>query len=316
MSKYTSIYGHHDLLRMISDIQPGTYLFYGAVSIGKRTVAFETARYGLCLDIPGDSCKCHSCVQFQQGSHPDFLCIGRTDKVRVLDVDRLLEFLSKMPFLSKRKIAVIDNIHNMTYEASNRLLKVLEEPPEGFSFFLITHDITQVFDTVLSRCIRYRFGSLSQEDLTNVIWKKMGFELSEARVLSWISCKSSIDVFSQAGTCIKCRDRALRLITIARHGDLIEIMDFIDKIDRVDYPVLIDMTMLLLTDLLFIQEGVGIVNADLKESLEKLSKSFNSKALVAATSIFSQAKKNMYLNVNLGIVLKNIMIKTQPMFTA
>lgn len=292
--------------------QTGTFLFHGPPSVGKRTVAFETCRYLLCLENKSDSCDCRSCRHFND-RHPDFLYVGQ-DGIRVADADLILDFCSKMPFLSNKKTIVLDNADDISWEAANRLLKTIEEPPDNFCFFIITSNPQVLLPTILSRCIKYEFGMLSQEDVVNILWQKLGYDPPKARVLGWISSGSTIDIFSQAGTYLKLRDMAHEFISNIRRRDVIGSMDYIDKIERSNLNIFVDMIVLILTDIMFIQNNVtDIANVDLKDGLESMSKTFNPKMLVAATSIFSQAKKNAHLNINLNLNLKNILIKTYPL---
>jgi len=181
---FTSIIGHEFIKPRLSSLvkkgnKTGTYLFFGPPSVGKRTMAFDIARHILCVGESGDDCSCRSCKRFGK-DHPDFLCIGQNEKIKVSDADTLLEFAESMPFISDGKVAVIDNADDATWEASNRLLKTLEEPRPGFSFFLVSSDAGKILPTVRSRCIEYVFETLSQQDVINIIWKKMGFDLPQA----------------------------------------------------------------------------------------------------------------------------------------
>lgn len=315
---FSSIIGH-DLLKQrlsahLEKDPAGTYLFHGPASVGKRSMAYEASRALLCLNNTGDDCDCVSCKRFKKG-HPDFFSIGQDGKIKVADVDRFLEFTETAPLLSKLKVAVLDNAHEITWEAANRLLKTLEEPPMNFVFFLVTSDPQSLLLTVLSRCIKYEFGSLSREDLTNIIWKKLGFTLPEATVLGWMGSGSSIDIFSKAGLYLKYRKMAFEFISGIRYRPLVDSMDYVDKIEKQDMSIFLDMIMLILTDFLLLKNNVAdIANADLLDDLKKTIIDLNDRALVGITSSFSQLKRDMRLNVNLGLSTKNALIKTYPMF--
>jgi DNA polymerase-3 subunit delta' len=317
---FSSIIGHDQLKERLSahlkKDPAGTYLFYGPASIGKRTTAFEASKAVLCHNRIADDCDCPSCKKFKSG-HPDFFTVGQDGKIKVADVDRFLEFAETTPLLSDFKAAVLDNAHEITWEAANRLLRVLEEPPAGFVIFLVSSDPQSLLLTVLSRCIRYEFGALSREDLTNIIWKKLGFSPAEASILGWMAAGSSIDIFSKAGLYLKHRGTALEFLSGVRYRPLVDSMDFIDKIEKQDLPIFIDMIMLILTDFLLLKNNVpDIANADLLDVMKKASVDLNGKALIGVAGQFGQLKRNMRLNVNLGLNLKNVLIKTHPLFLA
>jgi len=206
-------------------------------------------------------------------------------------------------------VTVIDNADTTTWEASNRMLKTLEEPPDGFSFVLVTSRPDQVLGTLRGRSLQIRFGVLSQEDVVNVVWKRLGFELTKAKVIAWIA-SSSADVFSNAGVYVKHRDNALEFVTTLTRPDPISPLDFVEKIDRKEIPIFADTLTVVLTDLLLLRNGAGeIANVDIRDDLEKMAKSFSSKSLLAITAAASQIKRHAYLNVNLAMVLKSTAIR-------
>jgi DNA polymerase-3 subunit delta' len=312
-----NVVGHQNIkdmfLKKITGDPSGTYLFFGPPSIGKRTMAFEIAKVILCENRK-DECLCQSCKIFSKG-HPDFLCVGRTERIKVEDIDRILDFAYISPFLSNYKVVVLDNAHNITWEASNRLLKVLEEPPQGLSFFLVTAEPQALLKTILSRCIQYEFQMLPREDMTNILWKKMSFELSQARILGWLASDASADIFSKAGHYLKYRDMAFAFMSEFKRKRLIDSLDFVDKVERDDLTIFIDMIVLLLTDMLLLKYDVkDIANADLGEKLRKVNDGVSYKALVWAVSNISQVKRYEHLNINLNLALKNSLIKVYPIF--
>ena len=315
---FSSVIGHKVIKEKLGDLltrgSAGTYLFYGPPSVGKRTMAFELAKAILCLNKIDMECTCKSCKKFYSG-HPDFLCIGQHETIKVSDVDSILDFTSLSSLLSNEKVIVIDNAQDITWEAANRLLKVLEEPPPKVSFFLITPDPNALIPTILSRCIKYEFGALSREDLTNIIWKKLGFDLPQAQVLGWLASDSSFDVFAKAGHYLKYRNLAYEFLAGIKTRDLSDSLDFVDKVDRPDLGIFADMLVIVITDLLLLYNRIkAITNVDLIEPLEKLALTFKDRALVASMATFSQVKKDIYLNVNLNMVLKSTIIKTYPLF--
>jgi DNA polymerase III subunit delta' len=302
------------LTTFLSGDVTGTYLFYGPNNVGKRTSAFEIARFLLC-GTKQKNCSCRSCKKFNE-DHPDFLCIGRSDKIKVKDIDLLLEFSYLSPFFSRYKITVIDNADNITWEAANRLLKILEEPPPGFVFFLISSNPEAIIPTILSRCIKYEFSVLSKGNLISIIRKKLGFETEKAVILGNIATVVSLNVFDKASQYLRYRDMALNMLSAFKKNGLLTVLDCVDKIDREEVPIFADMFLLLLTDILLTQNKISLIaNSDLSKDIEKMSLEFKEKALLIAVDIFSQLKRNLYLNVNMPCVLKNSLIKVFPLLT-
>jgi DNA polymerase-3 subunit delta' len=316
----SSVVGH-DILKeklkaLLQRDSSGTYLLHGPPSVGKRTTAFELAKAILCLDKKDDDCTCKSCSRFYT-DHPDFICIGQHDTIKVSDVDSILNFTSLSSLLSDKKVIIIDNAQDITWEAANRLLKVLEEPPPKVTFFLVTYNPNLLIPTILSRCVKYEFGVLSREDLTNIIWKKLGFDLPQAQVLGWLASDSSMDVFSKAGHYLKYRNMAFEFLSGVKSRDVSDSLDFIDKVDRPDLGIFADMLLLVMTDMLLLMNKIkSITNVDLIEPLEKIVPTFKDRALIGCVATFSQLKKDSRLNINLSMALKNMVIKTYPLLNS
>jgi len=312
------VIGHEQVKRKLyhrlSKSSSGTFLFYGPPSVGKRTTAFEIAKRILCLTGSwDDDCFCASCRKFD--SHPDFICTGRTEKIRVDDIDTILDFSQTAPFLSNKKVIILDNADVISIEAANRLLKILEEPPKDFSFILVSSYPQGIISTILSRCVKYEFGSLSREDLTNILWKKMGFGLPEARILGWVASNSSLDVFSNAGKCLQYKALSFDLVSGLKKKSLLDLLELMDKIEGSDFEIFINMVIVILTDLLLIKNKINsIVNEDILEELKSLSEALKDKSLMWAISIFNQIKKYGYLNINYAQASKNALIKIYPAF--
>lgn len=312
---FSNIIGHkkeiEKLESMIKQGFSGSYLFYGPMSTGKRTIAFEVTKILLCEKGDPDGCSCRSCKKFGS-EHPDFLFIGG-EKIKVVDVDKVLDFFSVAPLISSQKVVVIDNSHNITWEASNRLLKILEEPPEGFLLILISSNPEKLLPTILYRCIKIEFESLEQRHMITILTKKLGFEINQALALVNMSSYCLMDIFSCAGQYLCQRELALEFVNSMKSKPLIFILDFIDKIDKDSLSIFSDMIILILTDILLLQEGFNdLTNKDLEKNLLKCAEKYNLKALIGIVNIFSQVKKNAHLNINMNLVLKSTIMKSHP----
>jgi DNA polymerase-3 subunit delta' len=313
---FNNIVGHDKIKSRLSSIfeKEGcnrTFMFYGPPCSGKRTVAFEYSKVILCNSHIGDECTCKSCIRFPD--HPDFMCIGRNDKIKVADIEDILKFSETAPFLSSNKIVIIDNADSISVDVSNRLLKILEEPPSVFTFILVTSNPNNILHTVRSRCMNIKFGALSQMDMINVIMSKMGFEPVKARLLGWIGHGSAIDIFSKAGKYLQYRETALNFVSGIKHNSLISLIDFIDNIEKNDMSIFIDMIILIMTDIILLSNNIEtIVNVDLRDDLKKISNNLNVKSLIISIGLFTQIKKYQYLNINLFHAIKNALIKSKP----
>jgi replication-associated recombination protein RarA len=308
---FSRICGHEALLSTLATLvgKQGSFLFYGPPSVGKKMIANIIAQYDLCLDKKEESCTCKSCKIIQHG-HPDLLQVGKGGKVLVEDVDELINFNSRAPFISSMKVAVVDSIENASPEAANRLLKILEE--SKFNFFLISSDLSRVLPTIASRCFKMKFESLSADEIATIMMKKFGFDALSSRTLGWIGSSMAIDIFSNAGTCLKVRDMVCDFISTIR--DLLKSLEFVDRIEKANLPLFCDLVVSVLTDVLLLKNGIDdIINADRRDVLQKVSKTLNDKAVVTSLGFLSQVKKDSHLNVNLGLAFKSTLIKVHPL---
>jgi DNA polymerase III subunit gamma/tau len=135
------------------------YLFTGARGVGKTSAARILAKALNCANGPAENpCnECENCREITRGTHPDVMEIDGASHNRVDDIRDLIETVRYMPSKGKYRIYVIDEVHMVTTQAFNALLKTLEEPPEHVLFIFATTDPQKIPDTVLSRCLRYDF---------------------------------------------------------------------------------------------------------------------------------------------------------------
>lgn len=145
-----------------------SYLFTGIKGIGKSLFAEEFAKMILCDSNQEKPCgKCKSCLEFQGRSHPDFLVVkpieGKTIKIE--QIRYLQEKIAEKPVTSEKKVYIIDEADTMTREASNALLKTLEEPPTYATLILITDNESKLLVTIKSRCTKIAFEPLTGEEL-------------------------------------------------------------------------------------------------------------------------------------------------------
>ena len=153
---------------------PNAYLFTGIRGIGKTTIARIIAKSLNCKNGIENLCKknyCDNCVAISNSSHIDVLEMDAASKTGVDDVRDLIEFSRYGPTSSKYKIFIIDEVHMLSKQAFNALLKTLEEPPEYLKFIFATTEIKKIPVTVISRCQRYDLSRIKSLELFNFITK-------------------------------------------------------------------------------------------------------------------------------------------------
>ena len=153
---------------------PNAYLFTGIRGVGKTTIARLVARALNCLNGIESVCKeslCKNCEAIANSNHIDVLEMDAASKTGVDDVRDLIEFSRYGPTSAKYKIFIIDEVHMLSKQAFNALLKTLEEPPEYLKFVFATTEIKKIPITVVSRCQRFDLPRIKSLELFNFIKK-------------------------------------------------------------------------------------------------------------------------------------------------
>ncbi len=156
-----------------ADKIPNAYLFTGIRGIGKTTIARIVAKTLNCSNGIENKCKvkCDNCDPIASSNHIDVLEMDAASKTGVDDVRDLIEFSRYGPTSAKYKIFIIDEVHMLSKQAFNALLKTLEEPPEYLKFIFATTEIKKIPITVVSRCQRFDLSRIKSTELFEFIKK-------------------------------------------------------------------------------------------------------------------------------------------------
>lgn len=161
------------------------YLFSGSRGTGKTTLARLFAKALNCFERgpEGEPCnKCPSCVSIAKGSSLAVLEIDGASNRGIEEMRRLQETIALLPAGGSFKIYLIDEVHMLTKEAFNALLKSLEEPPAHVKFFFATTEPEKIPLTILSRCQRFQLGRLLEEEIVaklELIAHDLGLEVDK-----------------------------------------------------------------------------------------------------------------------------------------
>ena len=153
---------------------PNAYLFTGIRGIGKTTTARIVAKSLNCSNELDKICNddlCENCEAISNSNHIDVLEMDAASKTGVDDVRDLIEFSRYGPTTAKYKIFIIDEVHMLSKQAFNALLKTLEEPPEYLKFIFATTEIKKIPITVVSRCQRFDLSRIKSLELFKFIKK-------------------------------------------------------------------------------------------------------------------------------------------------
>ena len=216
---------------------PNAYLFTGIRGVGKTTIARIVAKALNCSNGIENKCKtkCDNCDAITNSNHIDVLEMDAASRTGVDDVRELIEFSRYGPTSSKYKIFIIDEVHMLSKQAFNALLKTLEEPPEYLKFIFATTEIKKIPVTVVSRCQRFDLSRIRSPELftyiKNIKDKEGGKITDDAlKLIVKISEGSVRDALSLL-------DRALLTLNLKTELDLKsaqKIFGFFDKTQLID----------------------------------------------------------------------------------
>lgn len=170
---FNEIAGEGDIVKTLknsldNDRISHAYLFSGPRGVGKTTSARLIAKGVNCLKngISSSPCnECENCREIDNGSFIDLIEIDAASNRGIDEIRELKDKINYQPSKGRKKIYIIDEVHMLTKEAFNALLKTLEEPPEHVIFILATTEPDKILPTIISRCQRYDFKSLTYTEV-------------------------------------------------------------------------------------------------------------------------------------------------------
>jgi DNA polymerase-3 subunit gamma/tau len=229
------------------------YLFAGPRGTGKTSTAKILAKAVNCLDPQGvEPCnKCANCVDVNEGRSLDVLEIDAASNRGIEEIRELKERLGFVPSNGKYKVYIIDEVHMLTQEAFNALLKTLEEPPAHVIFIMATTEPQKVPATILSRCQRFDFKKITGRDMEKRLQEILTASgvKAEKGVLSLIVKKAEgglRDAISLLDQCLSCGEEKLTLETaykvlgMVKNDFLLSLMDAMIKKDAAEVLRLLD----------------------------------------------------------------------------
>lgn len=270
----------HITTTLVNQIKSGkighAYLFCGSRGTGKTTTAKIFARAINCLNPQnGSPCgKCENCLSLSQNNSPDIFEIDAASNNKVENVREIRDKIMYPPVVGKYKVYIIDEVHMLTGEAFNALLKTLEEPPEHAVFILATTEVYKIPQTILSRCMRFDFRLVDNGELIKLvsgIFDEIGREYEEDAIKfiakSGEGCVR--DTLSVAEICASFTDDKITL------SQVLEVMGATD-----DYKVLELLediftsnggkALTMIDTLLTLGKSVGMIFKDLIEGVREL----------------------------------------------
>ncbi|WP_339068249.1 DNA polymerase III subunit gamma/tau [Fusobacterium animalis] len=172
-SSFSEVSGENEIVKSLklslkNKSMAHAYLFSGPRGVGKTTIARLIAKGVNCLNLKenGEPCnECKNCKAINEGRFSDLIEIDAASNRSIDEIRSLKEKINYQPVEGLKKVYIIDEVHMLTKEAFNALLKTLEEPPAHVIFILATTELEKILPTIISRCQRYDFKPLDLEEM-------------------------------------------------------------------------------------------------------------------------------------------------------
>ena len=236
------------------------YLFSGGRGTGKTTSAKILARAVNCLNPKdGEPCnECEICKEILDGSLTDVVEMDAASNNSVDDIREIRDEVNFLPTKAKYRVYIIDEVHMLTTGAFNALLKTLEEPPEHVKFILATTEPGKLPTTILSRCQRFDFKKIGNQDI-----------IKRLKII----CKESN---------IKITDEALSIIAVLSEGAMRDAISILERCSQEDLKEI---------DASLVKELVGIPSLEyISEIAENILERKTTEALEVVDKIIADGK--------------------------
>ena len=279
-------------------------LAHAYLIVGKDGVITSDYGFYLAKKIVGKcgACgKCHSCLMIEEGSHPDVSNYPKNfgEKIAVADVEKLLEKVYLKPIIGDSKVFVLSNLANMAEIAQNKILKVLEEPPENTYFILTAPNTTSVLPTIQSRCVKIAMEEFSKEQVYDFL--KDEYKDKDKLQLVSMSCGGIITDAINAMKSDKILlqyERAFNIISkLTSSKEMVTVMQYFQEKDELE---ILKFMQMIYRDMLMIRSRAEnlVYNRGELEHLKERARYFSNATLIESIDQVGKAILRMNSFVN------------------
>lgn len=342
-----SVFGHEKQKNLLlsflqTERLPHAFLFAGQNGIGKKKVAFEFIKHILCVN--GNGCDtCRACIKIERQTHPDLLLIGPQEK-KTYDESGSLDNEEKSssltarsyiprsliagdkdgkirginqevlayPYEGSKRVILIDDADRMRKDASDALLKTLEEPPPYNIFFLITSSEREIPLTIRSRCFRVSFSPLQRKHIEKFFLEVLNADEKRARLLSQISYGSiGNGQFWMKESNLNLRRKIAELAT-GKSRSFLNATNLSEQVTKTsaDLSMYLSFLLSLLRDMYVAREQKDtamVVNRDVRELLDW--ERIDTRWVEDAMKKVQETMAIMRYNVNRWLLFENLLIQ-------
>lgn len=308
------------------------YIFAGQDGVGKTLFAKEFAKALNCKIDENDSCNsCPNCIRIEMHNHPDVFWTEREEKAKFIKIENIRNLQNSVrlsPLESDYKIFIIKEADRMNEEASNCLLKTLEEPSPNTIIILIANTMTPIKDTIRSRCQIIRFQPIPLHIIENQLKCKSD---ADSKKIGWISrfCDGSLGnaLHLLDDNHYEINNDIVTRMTEPEMDNLIFAEEIVNSYlsageslegKRQILKSILHCILQLYRDILIVkvmnghdvqQEKMSIFNAGREDNLKKLSNYLTQEQIIYVIDEILESIKYIDLNLNINLLVENIITR-------
>ncbi|MBN2264188.1 MAG: DNA polymerase III subunit delta' [Candidatus Aminicenantes bacterium] len=289
---------------------PHSLIFAGPEGVGKMATALTLAKALNCRAVTADSCdECPSCRAVDNDTHPDVMTLSvEVQKVKAEQTDLLKRMAYLRPMMGKRRVFIIDDAKDMSPQAANSLLKVLEEPPSFTHVILLTDSPHLLLPTIRSRCRLLPFSPIGREEIEENLLR-LDFSRDQARILALL-VDGNLDRARELDweEVQALREEAWGLFEALASADrsslFLERFGTVPKSIQESFAQVLEIFATFARDLLLLRlagDPALLINPDFEERLREASSSWSRDALLGVLgeldALLVELKRNMNKNL-------------------
>ena len=341
---FNSVYGQEEVVTVIknaifSNKISHAYLFCGPRGTGKTTIAKIIAKLVNCEHLEnGEPCgKCYNCVNFMNSN--DIVEIDAASNNGVDEIREIRDKINLVPSNAKYKVYIIDEVHMLTTQAFNALLKTLEEPPAHVIFILATTEPHKIPLTIASRCQKFRFSKINDSLIADRLREIAGFENIEIdndalfeiarladggmrdainildQLVAYSNSKITLDDIYKVNGSVSYSD-LYELLKAIIDNDKVKIIEFVDNIDKNGKEIgkFVEEMIIFLKDVVLYKNANYLSSIEMKnDNIKLVSEIYSGRNLYDLIECLNNAQNVIKFSTHGSIVFLTSILKFSDM---
>ncbi len=294
---------------------PNSILFAGPEGIGKTEVALIVAKALNCLKKTSDACEeCSHCRAINNKNFPDVMVLFAAKEVLKIEQMRFLKEMAYLkPMVGKKRAFIVQDAEKMSEEASNSLLKVLEEPPLFSQIILITPNPYRIIPTIKSRCQVFKFSPIHKDEIRKALVAK-GIKSEKAQILAQLVDGNLKQALSLEWDEVQARRKQawqifLALLRKEKASPLLRQLSTSRSSVKEELEKTLKIISAYCRDIILIKEKVDaglLINPDFEKELREIERSMSLDQLFNFLSSIDFAQAAFRKNLNVNILVSSI----------